>query len=575
MAVYLPSADKPAEEKQEMTEVVVPVVEDKTEEVDYFQYFQEISQQDEAQAEGRGVEPNRLRRRHYEEDYTPDRKELLLNSLLISGDTANSEVVTLRKKMEAILEDVQQLRNKGELEVLMLSSGSGKIPVDGVVLVWEKEGNKSFYTFLIEGTQSHKREWFTQAGESFDEAAIAGVKKMIGGDPKETGYCSLTPEEINDTETSNILRTAVVCALNTLWSQMEESEGLGPNALGRTIAVNPKEVPDGSAFNDIGRPVRTDYQLEMKVQDRHFSHKVCTANYWLDLAIEEDCLQPLVRISDIGGLASYSLENLLLAVASVALCTVDGGWLAALQIRKYNKMNDLAGLGYFLDDKKADTKDMAYGDDYQELLSQTCAPDAYITLDVPEASPLTWLTRHFVREAGVERGFDNAFDSRDRIMAAANNLTGGHFEKVLGGDEFPFTLEGYRSITGYYVDKNGVQRSLDDVDIISLANSSKEVGSSIEWSQTADRWIASEEERLIYREKLIKAVLPGAKLSGVNRVVIFNPEFIDVLLMSLQHQGLSFVHDESGQRSGRFGHFNRSPIRGLERRAESRANRLF
>ena len=577
MAVYLPSAEKPAEEKPETPEVVVPVEveEEETEAVDYTQYWQDLQKGAEGPEEDRQEEPYRLHRRYLEEDRFPERRELLANALLISGDAANSEVVTLRKKIKAILADVQELRNKGEVEVLMLSSGSGKMPLGGAALVWEQEGNKSFYTILIEGSQNQRKEWFTQAGESFDEAALAEVKRMIGDDPKEVGYCSLTSEEINDSDSSNILRTAVTCALNSLWCHVEEPQGLSPEAIGRTVLVNPKEVPDGNSFNELNRPVRTDYILEMRVQDRHLNHRLCHSKYWLDLAVDDGFLQPFVRISEIGGLASYSLETLLLAVAGTALCTDGEGWLAALQTRKYNKMNELAGLGYFIDEKRADTKGMAYGDEYQELLEKTCVSQAYIALDIPEASPLTWLTRHFVRESGVERGLEPAFESRDKIMEAANNLTGGHFEQVLRGHEFPFTFEGYRSISGYYVDKSGGQRSLDDVDTVTLVNSSKDVDSAIEWNLTTDRWVAPEEERLICREKLIKAVLPGAIMVGVNRVVIFNPMFIDALLDALRFQGISFLHDDLQQPSGRFDRFHRSPVRGLERRSSTKVNRLF
>ena len=570
MAVYLPSADKPVPVEIETTvveaEVIVPAEENQPETIDYKKYWEEDFNEEQEEV----IEHNRFQRQERREG----NRDLLMSSLLISGDSANTEVVTLRKKIEAILEDTQEMRNLEPI-VLSFSPGNGKLPMGGAVLVWEHEGVKNFYSFLIEGSQSQKKEWFTQVGEYFDGAAIEEVKRLIGGESKEIGYCSLTIEEITEQESASILRTAVVYALNSLWSRIEKPVRLNPDMMGHAVVVAPKEFPDGHSYNAIGRPVRTDFQLDMKVKDRNATHRVASPKFWVDLGIDDGFLQPVVRLSDLGDLASYSLENILLAVAGVAICNLDEDWVSAFRIRKYNKMNDLAGLGYFIDDKKAECKSMAYGDEYDELLDITCHHQAYLAIDVPEASPLTWLTRHFARAARVDAGSEEAFDSHDLIREAANHLTGGHFDSVLAGDNIPFVFEGYRSLTGFYVDKSGENRSLDDVDIISLANSSKEDTSSIEWGQTADRWVASEEERLIYREKLIKSLLPGAKLTGMTRVVYFNPDFIEVLLIALRREGVSFIHDEGQRPAGRHARFNPSFIRGLERMSAGKVNRIF
>ena len=585
MAVYLPnaepSADNPVKsgpdpsakievnvENPTIEAEVIVAAEQKTESIDYAKYWAEGPEVEEESVEERQGFRRRSEERH-------GNHQLLTETLLISGENANSDTVLLRKNIEAILIDIPHLRNRGEVEVLSLSSGNGKIPMDGAVLVWEYESVKYFYGFLVEGSGSQKKEWFTHVGELYDQAAIEEIKRLIGGTSNEVGYATLTPEEINESDSANVLRTAVTLALNSLWNQIHTPPLLTPEVIGHKILVNPKEFPESHSTNAIGRPIRTDVQLDMKVQDRNSSHKLGSPKFWVDLAVDDGFIQPTVRISDLGDMASYSLENVLLSVAGVALCNQDENWRSAFIGRKYNKLNDLAGLGYFIDDKKAETKAMSYGDDYEELLDVTCFPQGMIAIDVPEASPLTWLLRHLVREPSIESGFESGFEAHDLILEAANNLTGGQFSYLLGGEEFPFLYEGYRSLSGHYVAKNGDKRSLDDVDAIALVNSSKDLESAVTWGHTADAFIAPEEERLIHRERLIKAVLPGAVITGVNRVVYFNPVFIDLLLEALQYEGVRFIHDEGQRPSGRHSRFTPSHFRGFERRSAGQPNRLF
>lgn len=210
---------------------------------------------------------------------------------------------------------------------------------------------------------------------------------------------------------------------------------------------------------------------------------------------------------------------------------VDKRDVGALNIEG-NISNDPSGF-----DKLFDTKDSGFdGLALQRLITSLFIPGMYFTLRVSEAGADTWFNSVFKAAAD---GNPNAINA---ILAGANTLTNGNFQKFYASGSSPVLKNEDRVHMGYYIDANGVKCDIADIDYIAIMNlvgrNDPSVGAA--WSNTFYGTNEPLNVRMAARWKMINEVVGGnATMTGYGRLVTFTNEFIEAFSKAVASTGLS------------------------------------
>ena len=210
---------------------------------------------------------------------------------------------------------------------------------------------------------------------------------------------------------------------------------------------------------------------------------------------------------------------------------VDKRDVGALNIEG-NLSNDPSGF-----DKHFDTKESTFdGMALQRFIVGLFFPDMYFTLRVSEAGADTWYNSVFKAAAD---GNPNAINA---ILAGANTLTNGNFQKFYTSGSSPVLKNEDRVHMGYYIDANGVKCDIADIDYIAIMNlvgrNDPSVGAA--WSNTFYNTNEPLNVRLAARWKMINDVVGGtAVLTGYGRLVTFTHEFIEAFSKAVPSTGLT------------------------------------
>lgn len=210
---------------------------------------------------------------------------------------------------------------------------------------------------------------------------------------------------------------------------------------------------------------------------------------------------------------------------------VDKRDVGALNIEG-NISNDPSGF-----DKMFDTKDSGFdGLALQRFITSLFIPGMYFTLRVSEAGADTWYNSVFKAAAD---GNPNAINA---ILAGANTLTNGNFQKFYTSGSSPVLKNEDRVHMGYYLDANGVKCDIADIDYVAIMNlvgrNDPSVGAA--WSNTFYGTNEPLNVRLAARWKMINEVVGGtAVLTGYGRLVTFTNEFIEAFSKAVAATGLT------------------------------------
>jgi len=209
---------------------------------------------------------------------------------------------------------------------------------------------------------------------------------------------------------------------------------------------------------------------------------------------------------------------------------VDRRDIGALNIEG-NISNDPSGY-----DKLFDTKDSSFdGLALQRLITSLFMPGMFFSLRVSEAGADTWYNSVFKAAAD---GNPNAITA---ILAAANTLTNGNFQKFYTSGQSPVLKNEDRVHSGYWSD-GGVKSDLADIDYLAVMNlvgrNDPTVGAA--WTNTFYGTSEPLNVRLAARWKMINEITGGtAVLTGYARLVTFTNEFIEAFGKAVAATGLT------------------------------------
>ena len=210
----------------------------------------------------------------------------------------------------------------------------------------------------------------------------------------------------------------------------------------------------------------------------------------------------------------------------------------AIDIRDPGALNleaNLGGDGKSPFGAKIDTKSNDFSlSDLGSLLAQTIAPGLIVSLDVPEAGPMTPFLSFF---AAASLGNPIA---RQTLVQAAATLTNGVVPNTYGGPIFEDMDN--RIHLGYWIDSNGVKHDIREIDYLAVANLSERDPALIrKWSDTFD--VSSGEplnKRLATRWSMISSFTSEkAVCTGFARRVTLAPDFLMKLFEGAVASGIN------------------------------------
>lgn len=445
------------------------------------------------------------------------------------------------------------------------------------------EGSSDPIMPKIESARGVQYEVQITAGESIDRDYLAEVMKVVEKAYPGFRVINADAQVLNrdfEYEDKNLVRSFVQNIILPTTTNLITSTGNFPELnLGRierdsTLGVQ-RSFNEGNSLDYSGNPVRTDIKVTMtshtgqknsngSLNGQERTRVLGVVGGYIDTVwVDEQNLQAVNLMGPkpkfVARLVMTTLENQamqtipaqLLALSASMLLREGNNWFGYFTPRRLaagahrvdkrdvgalniegNMNDDPSGF-----DKMIDTKDAAFdGIALQRLIMRLFVPGMYFTLRVSEAGADTWYNSVFKAAAD---GNPNAINA---ILAGANTLTNGNFQKFYTSGASPVLKNEDRVHMGYYTDANGVKCDLADIDYLAIMNlvgrNDPTVGAA--WSNTFYGTSEPLNVRLAARWKMINDVVGGtAVLTGYGRLVTFTNEFIDAFAKAVAATGLS------------------------------------
>lgn len=307
----------------------------------------------------------------------------------------------------------------------------------------------------------------------------------------------------------------------------------------------------------LGRPVRNDMTVITSVQDqvdRNASYqqeqKLIELSAFVDLNYTQpmqlpqqfpgqpavfgtQVYRPEIVIADqVAGFNDFDLGRSLFVLASASVLEKGSQWIRTFMRAGSGKkgvvnLNDIGAIGYELDvtgGKAIPTsRDVFSTKDLADLVGTYFHQNPLISMDIDPNGPYNWVLNEFLA-AGVR-----APDAEARIVAAANELTGGQFSSFWKGGVICQTRHTLHA--GTYVNDANEVVSLDHIGYLAALNifGPTDAESFKRWVDTFENANMSEIERLAIREELLRGRLSSVEITGYKRRVTFNKDFLIAL----------------------------------------------
>lgn len=445
------------------------------------------------------------------------------------------------------------------------------------------EGSSDPIMPKIESARGVQYEVQITAGESIDRDYLAEVMKVVEKAYPGFRVINADAQVLNrdfEYEDKNLVRSFVQNIILPTTTNLITSTGNFPELnLGRierdsTLGVQ-RSFNEGNSLDYSGNPVRTDIKVTMtshtgqknsngSLNGQERTRVLGVVGGYIDTVwVDEQNLQAANLVGPkpkfVARLVMTTLENQamqtipaqLLALSASMLLREGNNWFGYFTPRRQaagahridkrdvgalniegNMNDDPSGF-----DKMIDTKENGFdGIALQRLIMRLFVPGMYFTLRVSEAGTDTWYNSVFKAAAD---GNPNAINA---ILAGANTLTNGNFQKFYTSGASPVLKNEDRVHMGHYTDSNGAKCDLADIDYLAIMNlvgrNDPTVGAA--WSNTFYGTSEPLNVRLAARWKMINDVVGGtAVLTGYGRLVTFTNEFIDAFAKAVAATGLS------------------------------------
>ena len=243
------------------------------------------------------------------------------------------------------------------------------------------------------------------------------------------------------------------------------------------------------------------------------------------------CYLPRFVMTSIAhGIDSVSLELQLQGLANAAILDEEHNWARAF-LPNYNikgtDMHDIGAVKFecpALADVEVDTKAADFTPAMLlQLLGVSVHPNLVYSMDIAEAGPMSWV-QHILIDAAS--GNQKAIQT---IVDAADGMTNGNFSNLFQGAAL-FTGDVTRIHNGYYIDQDGNQKDLREIDYLAMLNLQGDSDMQVvtDYVDTFTNTHIAEDMRLQRRLTILRALLGegNVHVTGYSRRVDFTSDFI-------------------------------------------------
>jgi hypothetical protein len=487
-----------------------------------------------------------------------------------------------------------------EISLLAVDStkGTGLRYSSIVVATTHKDikGSVAIHTLLIEGSadpimpkiesnRGVQYEVLLTAGDTIDRIYVEEVKKVVDkaypGHKVINADAQVLHRDFN-LEDLNAVRVMVEnIVLPTVTGLATSSRAFPDLNLGQlerdsTLAVQ-RSFNEPTDLDYSGHPVRSDIKIKMSsytgqknatggsLNGQEQSRTLGVVGGYIDTVWSDDQQVMPMMVNQMGPKPKFKARFVMTMLENQAMQTIPAQLLAlagAMVLREGNNWfsyytpRRLAAGGHRTDrrdvgvlniegnisndpsgfDKMFDTKDSSFdGMALQRFLMSVFIPGMYFSLRVSEAGADTWYNSVFKAAAD---GNPNAINA---ILAGANTLTNGNFQKFYTSGASPVLKNEDRVHMGYWLD-NGVKADLADIDYMAVMNmvgrNDPTVGAA--WTNTFYGTNEPLNVRLAARWKMINEITGGtAVLTGYGRLVTFTNEFVEAFGKAVAATGLT------------------------------------
>jgi hypothetical protein len=368
---------------------------------------------------------------------------------------------------------------------------------------------------------------------------------------------------------------AVLSTLESSYPEEAEHFNMGEffdRSRDRMVAAFTYNGHDGESVT--GLPVRSDIGLVLSTSERQaptqdvssFQHQtgkdLLEVNSFVDLVYappqqapaygQQPTTQvfvPRIVFTKVGALdAPFTPEVFFLGLATARLLGDNYAWASQFANFGKDEIHDIGAVGYRLKNpndpsqpgQHIDTNSQTFGDqELFDLIQTTCHRDPVFSIDCEDVGPESWLTG-----ALVESAHGNP-QSTQYIVEALNNLTNGAFNKYWNGGQITVS-ENNRVHLGTYVDANGVQRDIREIDNLAVLNliGHNDMNAVNLWESTFNDMSSPIELRLEQRLQMIRKITTNnLRLRGFAERLTFTGEFMAALVDSIVEAGLLVDQD--------------------------------
>jgi hypothetical protein len=241
------------------------------------------------------------------------------------------------------------------------------------------------------------------------------------------------------------------------------------------------------------------------------------------------------------GIDCVSLELQLQGLANAAILDEEHNWARAF-LPNYNvkgsDMHDIGAVKYecpALADVEVDTKSADFTPSMLlQLLGVAVHPNLIYSMDIAEAGPMSWV-QHILIDAAS--GNQKAIET---LVAAADGMTNGNFSNLFQGTAL-FTGDVTRIHNGYYIDADGNQKDLREIDYLAMLNlqGSGDMQVVTDYVDTFTNTSVAEDARLQRRLTILRAQLgeQNVHVTGYSRRIDFTSDFILTLAKAMAAAG--------------------------------------
>jgi len=343
------------------------------------------------------------------------------------------------------------------------------------------------------------------------------------------------------------------------------------------VLISSVTMPDHHIENAAGRPVRSDFVMNLVAQNRQqgmqqddsfgFASEdvITSATGYVDLAwypqVQQQMTYGQVQQANylyVPNLVITSLHSrklltpgmVLLALANTFVLRNQNAWTMAFNPRTQShaaaNLRDIGAIGIDANLEGNATRfgsrfptssDVFRQEDFNLLMQTYVRPYMSTSIDIPECDTSTW----WMYEFGLAGAGDQA--AKRRILEAANQLTNGNFAKRYsernGSGEVIRSLAN-RIHQGYYTDAEGNRRDVADFDYLAILNTFGDTDPMVarEWSDSfLDINGKSQDLRLAIRKRILDRV-KNVHYTGFAVRNMFEHNFIEALTQACIDCGL-------------------------------------